>query len=231
MTGTEYAAVNAAATSELHACAAHMSTWLTVFLKIALGGWLILAGVWLSTRIASHRFVRRLALVAVLLISQTVLAQPQPSVKPLSRSTALDWTACGTVIPIFGGMVLGHVVKGNHDLGHTAAITALGGFVLGPAAGHAYARQFNRCLWGTIARGASVTLMSAYLNSDQPGPAAAPIAAVGVFVFLVSFGYDIGTVGASVDKYNHSHGFSDLRLTPTYFASHRAPGLAIAMSF
>jgi len=76
-----------------------------------------------------------------------------------------------------------------------------------------------------------VTLMLAYLNSDQPGAAAAPIAAFGVFGFLISFGYDIGTVGKSVDKYNHSHGFSDLRLTPTYFASHRAPGVMLTLSF
>jgi hypothetical protein len=227
MTGTEYAALNAAATCELRACAAQMGTWLLIFLRIALGGWLILAGVWLFMRIAGHRFVTRLALIAVLLISQTVLAQSQPNGKPLSRSTAVDWTTGCTVMPIMAGLILGGGAKGNQVLGHTAACVALGGFVLGPAAGHAYARQADRFIVGVMIRGVSLGLLLS--NSTQEG--AGILGAAGVFGFLISFGYDIGTVGQSVDKYNHINGFANLHIVPTYSASHQAPGLAIAMSF
>ncbi len=171
-------------------------------------------------------------LAALLLLSGAASGNDQVLQKPLSKFVAADWSGTCTLVPFAVGLVgRAAMHKNNHDISFAAGLLCVGGLVIGPAAGHAYARQFNRCFWGTLARGVSVTLMSAYLNSDQPGPVAAPIAAVGVFVFLVSFGYDIGTVGRSVDKYNHKYGFAELHIVPTYSASHQAPGLAIATSF
>jgi hypothetical protein len=227
MTGAEYAAVNAAATGELHACAAQMSVWLLTFLRIALGGWLILAGAWLLTRIAGRHFVIRLALVLLLLLSQTVLAKSPSKVRPLSRSTAADWTVGSTLIPIMSGLALVGIAKDNHAVGCMGSYAFLGGFVLGPAAGHAYARQADRCLVGVMVRGVSLGLMLSSSTNDGAGI----LGTVGVFGFLISFGYDLGTVGRSVDKFNYSHGFSDVRVRPCYFAEAGAAGFNVSMSF
>jgi len=190
-----------------------------------------------DTRLTMHKtgwLLRRILtpmLAALLLLSGAASGNDQTLQKPLSRSVAADWSGTCTLVPFAVGLVgRAAMHKNNHDISFAAGLLCVGGLVVGPAAGHAYARQFNRCFWGTLARGASVTLMLTYLNSDQPGPAA-PIAAVGVFVFLVSFGYDIATVGRSVDKYNHSHGFSNLRIRPQYFATTEAVGFNVSMSF
>ncbi|MCX6832318.1 MAG: hypothetical protein NT028_09335 [candidate division Zixibacteria bacterium] len=231
---------------------------IVLFLKLACCLWILFGGgallieflgrraSWFSrahriagdTRLTTHQtgwLLRRILapmLAALLLLSGAASGNDQVIQKPLSRSVAADWSGTCTLVPIVVGL-LGRAAihKNNHDISVAAGLLCVGGLVVGPATGHTYARQYDRCLGGTLARCASVTLMLSYLHSDQHGPAAAPIAAVGVFVFLVSFGYDIGTVGRSVDKYKHSYGFSDVRIAPTYFASHKAPGVMLTLSF
>jgi hypothetical protein len=126
--------------------------------------------------------------------------------------------------------------KNNHNIFHAARLLCVGGLVIGPATGHAYARQYDRCFWGTLARGASLTLINIpfLINihlSDQLGPAAVPIAALSAFGLLFSAFYDIGTAGRSVDKFKRKYGFAGLHIVPTYSASHRAPGLMLTLSY
>ena len=71
---------------------------------------------------------------------------------------------------------------------------------------------------------------SKYGLADDDAGLVVVIACAGVGL-LTSVVYDIATVGRSVDKYNHSHTISDLRLKPTYFANHKAPGVMLTLSF
>lgn len=256
MSATEYALVHSAVDCELRACAGMLAVWLMLFLKIALLGWLLLASVWLTTRIASRRIVTRLAFVAILFLSQTVLAQPRPQpnllsssaamanstslAPPKSRATALTYSLSMTILPAAAGGLIALVGEsGNHN---SMTLFGLGlgsaGVILGPGAGHAYAGKTDRFWHGVAIRGTTaifttLLLVSAFDNSDfGAGIIQAMIAlAVGGGICLVSAIYDISKVGSSVDDYNKEHGFNNLTLKPTFITAHNAPGIVLTLTF
>ncbi len=167
---------------------------------------------------------------------------------PKSRGTALTYSIRMTALPaIVGGLM---ALEGTSDNSSGMTLFGLGlgsaGVLFGPGAGHAYAGRMGRFWGGAAIRGLAGALVfvgglwiygssNFYLgsSSESDGSAAGGIVIVvgAGALFLTSAVYDIATVGRSADKYNHSHGFSDLRMTPTYFASHKAPGLMLTMSF
>jgi len=168
-----------------------------------------------------------------------------------SRNTAEARSLLCTLVPLaVGGALILHG-QGNAPIGsdlgsgkiddtETLAGLAIGsaGIILGPGMGHAYAGQMGRFCGGVVIRGVGAWLTTALVTSASDNSSLDVAVMQGVIALVVggsiclgSAIYDIATVGRSVDKYNHSHGFSDVRLTPTYFASHRAPGVMLTLSF
>ncbi len=172
---------------------------------------------------------------------QSTTAQKNQYFMPVSKSIAKLWSVGATLAPMIAG---GGLLYASFGFGGDNVGIGLGcaGLLLGPGAGHAYAKQWGHALQGTAIRiaGAALFLWGATTltirfgdadSTDTGGPPSELFIAAGSLMFVISTIHDLTTVGRSVDKYNQSHGFSDVWITPTYFASHRAPGLMLTLSF
>ncbi len=180
---------------------------------------------------------------------QSATAQKNQYYMPVSKSKAKLWSVGATLVPMVVGVgcLWASSGEGSDDFVVIGLCAGSAGLVFGPGAGHAYAKQWGRALQGAAIRAAGgglflwgVLTMEFTLDFtgnevtssiDTGGPPSELFIAAGSLMVVMSTIYDLTTVGRSVDEYNHSHGFSDLRLTPTYFASHRAPGVMLTLSF
>jgi hypothetical protein len=193
--------------------------------------------------------------LAFLLNPNVASADSTSDAKPKSKRTALTRSLIWTLVPVaVGGAMMLHGQRispigfsqsnGQTDDIETLAGLAIGsaGIVLGPGAGHSYARKMGR-FWGGVAiRGAAAALTVVLAPSSSSGSSSLSslddqimqvvIAfVVGGTICLGSAIYDIATVGTSVDGYNDEHSLRSLTLRPTYFASHKAPGVMLTLSF
>jgi hypothetical protein len=197
-----------------------------------------------DTRLTMHKTgwrLRRLLapmLVALLLLSgaasgnDQVLGKPLPSAAPKSKTAAAAYSLVTTLVPE-GISILFLAQEGNHSQARNRTWFALGlsGPVFGPGVGHLYADNSKKFNNGTLLRLGLSTLGVTALYSSDESDFAGVIALSSGAIVAFSMIYDIATVGKSVDKFNHGHGFSDLRITPTYFVSHKAPGVMLTLSF
>jgi hypothetical protein len=163
-------------------------------------------------------------------------AQTNQFSMPVSKSKARLWSVGATLLPmaVGGGLLYASFGEGSDDFVVWGLVVGSAGLILGPGAGHAYAKQSSRALGGTAIRvtGGGLFLMGCLtLNPfDDSSSGAGFLIVTGSSMVVISAIYDLATVGRSVDEYNHSLGFSDLRIAPTYFASHKAPGLMLTLS-
>jgi hypothetical protein len=169
---------------------------------------------------------------------QSVAAQKNQYYMPVSKSKAKLWSLGATLAPMIagGGLLYASFGEGSDNFVIWGLTVGSAGLVLGPGAGHAYAKQWGRALQGTAIRlaGGGLFLFGVLtLNPfDDSGSSGAELLLMsGSLTVAISTIYDLTTVGRSVDKYNHSHGFSDLRIAPTYFANRKAPGVMLTLSF
>ena len=132
--------------------------------------------------------------------------------------------------------------KNEGSRGYGIGLTSFG-VIIGPSTGHVYAHQMKPLWVGAAIRGgvlfATTSLMAAVVYSarDKTWPEGIGyfalyvcIAGVGLGITAASAIHDIVATGNSVDKYNRKHGFADVRITPTYFVSRRAPGAMLTLS-
>jgi hypothetical protein len=235
MSGTEYAVANAAAFAELRSFVDSAGACLVWLFVACLGGWLILGCIAATKYLSWKRLGLPFAILAVLLMSQMALAQPFCRV---SSSQAHLWSVGATVTPMVvgGGLLYASFGEGSDNFVIWGLAVGSAGLVFGPGAGYAYARKWGQALQGTAIRvaGGGLFLCGVLtLNPfDDSGSSGAELLLIsGSLTVAISAIYDLATVGRSVDEFNHSHGFSDLRITPTYFASHKAPGVMLTLSF
>ncbi len=206
---------------------------------------------WLLKRILAPMLAALLLLSGVAGGNDQVPGKPLSTVAPKSKRTALTRSLVWTLVPVaVGGALILHG-QGNAQIGsdlgsgqtddtETLAGLAIGsaGIIFGPGTGHACAGQMGRFWGGVIIRGVGASLTTALVTSASDNSSLDVAIMQGVIALVVggsicltSAIYDIATVGRSVDKYNHSHGFSDLRVRPQYFAATRAVGFNVSMSF
>jgi hypothetical protein len=193
-----------------------------------------------------------LIISALLVLDSLAIGADSTSVAaPKSKRVALTRSLVWTLLPAaVGGAMMLHGQRvspinfgqGSGQTNDNETIIGLGigslGIVFGPGAGHAYAGRMGKFWGGAAIRGLVAPLAFAgalgIAFSSESGESAVGgivlVAGAGA-LFLTSVVYDIATAGRSVDMYNHSHGFSDMRITPTYFACHKTPGLVFTLSF
>ena len=167
-------------------------------------------------------------------------ADSTSSATPKSKCTALAHSLAWTLVPGTAGVV---IMSGNRNQGIGFGVTSLG-IILGPGAGHAYAGEMRRFWVGAAVR--SLVLSSSILiavtivqNSHDDTwdvglsklALAATVGCTGAIICIVSAIRDIKSVGKSVDIYNRNHGFADVRMKPTYFVNHKAPGVMLTLTF
>lgn len=170
-------------------------------------------------------------MITLIMASMSMAEEDSASGQRKSKTAAAAYSLVTTLVPE-GVSILFLAEGGNHSKTRNRTWFAFGltGPVFGPGAGHLYAGNTQKFNSGTLLRGclATVGVMALYSSeSDAAGVVALSSGAIVVFSMI----YDITTVGKSVDKYNHSHGFSNLRVWPQYFAATRALGCNVSMSF
>lgn len=191
------------------------------------------------------RFRVSLPILVILLMSQLALAQ---TIHQDGKSKAQLWSVGATLAPVVVGSGLLYIshVEGSDDLGIAGSLIASSGLVFGPGVGHAYAKQWGQTVKGTIIRAAGAGLFlwgvttleieidiwgTADRSSSGGGTPSELFIVAGGLMVVMSATHDLMTVSKSVDKYNRSQGLSDLRVAPTYFANHQAPGVILTLSF
>jgi hypothetical protein len=172
-------------------------------------------------------------IVMIILVSASMLmAEGFAAPQHKSKTAAAAYSLVTTLVPE-GISILFLAQDGNHSQARNRAWFAFGlsGPVFGPGVGHLYACNTRRYNNGTLLRLCLSTLgITALYSNDESDLAGVIALSTGVMVTF-SMIYDIATVGKSVDKYNHGHGFSNLRIQPQYFAATRAVGCNVSMSF
>jgi len=178
------------------------------------------------------------AICLCLISLQSTAAQKNQYYMPVSKSKARLWSIGATLAPMVvgGGCLWASSGEGSDDFVVIGLCIGSAGLVFGPSAGHAYAKQWGQALRGTAIRiaGAGLFLWGASTHNTLDHSFSSAeffLKMAGSLTVVISTIYDLATVGRSVDKYNHSHGFSDVRITPNYFAGHRAPGVMLTLSF
>lgn len=170
-------------------------------------------------------------IVLITLVSASALTAEEESVlvQRRSKTKAAAYSLVTTLVP--EGISILFLASGRHTKVTNRAWFAFGlsGPVFGPGAGHLYAgntRKFNNA---TLLRGClSIVGVAALFSSESDAAGVVALSSGAIVAF--SMIYDIATVGKSVDKYNHSHGFASLRARPHYFAASKAVGLNVSMS-
>jgi hypothetical protein len=169
---------------------------------------------------------------------QSTAAEQSRYYMPVSKSKAKLWSIGATLGPMIagGGLLYASFGEGSDNFVIWGLAVGSAGLVFGPGAGHAYAKQWGQTLKGTAIRVGGggffvwgLATLDIFGRAD--GPPSGLFMMVGSSTVIISAIYDLITVGRSVDKYNHSHGFSYLQLSPTYFANHKAPGMMLTISF
>lgn len=180
-----------------------------------------------------------LTVVVSLILVVSVSAQSLEPTKK-SVSSGLQWLIMGTLLPAGLGTAL--ILKSSQGMNDNAGAIGLGvgigtiGALLGPSLGQAYAQRpkpmkgfWLRFVGGTIC-GLGIlgsSLSESFSNKTTTGAYA--FMGLGGALYLYSAISDIATVPRSVKQYNERHGFSNIKLTPCYFAQHDAVGLTLAV--
>jgi hypothetical protein len=178
--------------------------------------------------------------LTILLNLNDAMADSTATVAPKSRRAAVVYSLFSTLVPVVvGSQMMDHEKSPELGTGFFSL-----GLVVGPGVGHAYAANMRRFWSGAATRGAvlsSSVAVAAILIRDSSGKdweesfgnAMLAIASIGagVAICMVSAIRDIAAADNSVDAYNKEHGFRSLTLRPTYYATHKAPGLMLTMSF
>jgi hypothetical protein len=178
---------------------------------------------------------------ALLILESLAMGADSTSIAtPKSRRTAVIYSLLSTSVPLVVGRVM---MNSEHSAPLGTGIATLG-LILGPGTGHAYAANMRRFWIGAGTRGivlSSTIAVAAILIHDSSGDsweeglpkAMLAIGAIGlgVTICFVSAIHDIATADNSVDDYNSEHGFRALTLRPIYFATHKAPGLVLKLTF
>jgi hypothetical protein len=186
-----------------------------------------------------------LLIISMLLISSSLVMGADSTfvVTPKSKRTALTSSLVGTFAPVVsgGGIMLLGIMQSDQNAGVVfvgAGFVTLG-LILGPGAGHAYARNVARFWKGALLRGialpaggALAVYHGARVSSLKEFPMIGKIVvAVCGVTYLASTVNDIATVGRSVDKYNRSHTLVGIRIEPGYITKYKAPALIVSVHF
>ncbi|UCC45322.1 MAG: hypothetical protein JSU65_05225 [Candidatus Zixiibacteriota bacterium] len=165
----------------------------------------------------------------------SMMAQPPTGPSLKSPQAATNLSLFGTLAPVGLGIMMTPNQSYGFGLREATCLTAIvGGIVVGPGLGHAYAGNYGRLWVGMglrlLAVGGAMTVMALTWNdSDSETGAAAG------FASLVLLGgsaiADIAAAGRSARNYNEKHGLTGFTITPTYFAEHDACGLTFALNF
>ena len=174
---------------------------------------------------------RTLILICFLLCSTSLKGQNQEQEHSRSKTLALALSLTSTLAPIGRGLALAV----NHNSSGYFLVAA--GVVLGPATGLSYSGNSQRAQFG-VGRRTFYTACATFAlalrdKTDEESETAFVDEVVGTYVLvaLVDIISDIAVAARSVDEFNHGRGFSDLRITPTYLACHKAPGMMLILSF
>jgi hypothetical protein len=148
-----------------------------------------------------------------------------------SKTMALALSVTSTLVPIGVGTELAI----NHN--SSGYVVAAAGALLGPITGLCYSDNSRHAFTGVgfraLSSGCAVLAYALGENTDdkKERDVMSGITGTCILVALASTVSDIFTAGKSVDEYNRSNGFSEIRMTPTYFASQRAVGVMLTLSF
>jgi hypothetical protein len=184
------------------------------------------------------------ALILTLLLNTCVTAAESASIASAkSRGTALSYSLLCTLVPAaVGGTLILDGSRGSQTDNTEALVgltMGLAGVVLGPGVGHAYSESSGRFWKGIAIRGAAASFTAAISLSDSKTSLSIGdgieqhlmTLAIGGTVCLASATYDIATAGDSADTHNRNRGLASIRIAPAYFASSKAPGVTLTMSF
>jgi cytochrome bd-type quinol oxidase subunit 2 len=172
-----------------------------------------------------------LTLFFFLLCSLSLEAETELQRRSESKTVALMLSVTSTLVPIGIGTAL--AVKHNSS----GYVVATAGVLLGPVTGLSYSGNSRRALTGVgfraLSFGCAALAFAISENTDDKKEidVMGDIAGGCVLVALASTVSDIFAAGKSVNQYNRTHGFSDVRMTPTYINGHRAPGVILTLSF
>jgi hypothetical protein len=175
--------------------------------------------------------LRTLTLICLLLCSMPLKAETQLQGHSKSKTVAIALSATCTLVPIGIGADL--AIKHNSS----GYVLVAAGVLLGPVTGLCYSDNSRCALTGvgfrTLSFGCAALAFALGANTDDKKEidVMSGITGTCVLVALASAVSDIFAAGKLVDQYNHSNGFTDVRITPTYFASHKVPGLMLTLSF
>ena len=201
-------------------------------------------------------FVARLALrCALALAAATVAAGPAGAGSPITepfrsvRSDTIDAihppspavaqrrSATSTLVPLAVGCALVAIDAGTAQSGELAvvgSVFAIGGLIIGPAAGYHYGGLDRRGVKGAGARlalivGLPIVVALATEDDGSGGPPPAWTAFLaGTGLALVSAIWDVATVGGAVERHNRTLGpTTGARLVPAVAPFSHAPGFAV----
>ena len=176
-------------------------------------------------------------LTVVLLVILPVVAAANDSEferKYKSKRTARMLSLGCTIVPIGLGIAMASSEsEATSDLG---GFLIVGGAVVGPGVGHAYADRPVRFAGGALLRTGCLALSTFALViaafDDGNSSTAAEIGFVaGLGGYLASSVYDIATVGASVDKYNREHTSPLFGVGPAYSSDDGSIGMVFTIRF
>jgi hypothetical protein len=170
---------------------------------------------------------------------QTTFAQRNQPHESKSTTTAVKYSAFGTAIPIVAGVAI-YLNNPDEESSESYGVLAgMLGIVGGPGLGHAYAGRWGRLCLGSLVRTLGVGIILAGILGDDPsgtsptadqGPYAVPIF-IGGAICLWSAMRDFSSLDASVERYNQRHTGATIGVSPTYYASENAPGIAVSICF
>lgn len=181
----------------------------------------------------------RILIVTILVIlASSVLAAEKRSPSQKSAATAALYSIGGTLVPTGIGLVLAANSDAEDPI-HKSGIAFMAmGTIVGPTLGHAYARNWTRCVTGTAVRTlawgitAAVIIDAERKTGFMEGVNQAVAAGIlGGAVILASAVIDLATVGRSTKAYNRKHGLAVVSIAPAYSLVDNTTGLQISISF
>jgi hypothetical protein len=116
------------------------------------------------------------------------------------------------------------------------------GAVVEPGLGHAYTGRWGHFALGSLVRtvggifiASGIIELAGSLGSYEEGSSdkgkGAPALILGGAIYLWSAIHDFRTLDRSVEQYNQKHTGTTIRVSPKYYVSHDAPGIALSVSF
>jgi len=163
-----------------------------------------------------------------------------------SPAKAVRLSLLSTAVPaVAGGTALLLGLQSDNDnnmLAIVGGVTGVFGLIVGPSVGHNYAEskggtglvlRAGTTLLGSIVTIYALTTQSITLDAsqDKTSPSGVVLGTTLLGISAISAVHDIVSSGNAARRYNQTHGFTTVQLTPTYFALSNAPGLALRIGF